>query len=291
MQIVFHLGAHCTDEGRLVRSLLRSRGALLNHAVAVPPPRHYRTLLRETLSILGGATATAKMQSLLLDTLVDADAITRLVLFHENLVCIPQRAISEEGLYPMIGRRLAIIGRLFPDHEVSFQLALCNPATLVPMLALQAGPSGYETVMAGANVLRLRWLTTIRDIVQANPGIDLSLWCNEDTPLIWPEVLRGLAGVGPEVALDGDNDLLIALLTPEGWDWLQTALTEIIPTDASARRELVSQALDAHGLGENMQFDINLPGWTDDIVAQVTEAYIRDCAEIAAMPGVRFVQP
>ena len=40
-----------------------------------------------------------------------------------------------------------------------------------------------------------------------------------------------------------------------------------------------------------MQFDINLPGWTDDIVAQVTEAYIRDCAEIAAMPGVRFVQP
>ena len=291
MQIVFHLGAHCTDEGRLVRSLLRSRGALLERGVAVPPPRHYRSLLRETLGILGGAAATAEMQSLLVDTLVDAEGITRLVLFHDSLICIPQRAISEEGLYPMIGRRLAILGNLFPDHEVSFQLALCNPATLVPLLALQSGPGGYETVMAGANVLRLRWLSSIRYVVQTHPGIRLTLWCNEDTPLIWPEVLRGLAGVGPEVAFEGDNDLLATLLTPEGLKGLETALTEGGTTDVAARRELVSRALEAHGLPEHMEFDITLPGWTEEIVARVTEAYVSDCAMIATLPGVTFLQP
>ena len=291
MQVVFHLGVHCTDHGRLVRSLLRSRSVLLERGILVPPPRLYRALLRETLSLLGGDAATDEVQNLLIDAIIDSDAITRLVLFHENLICIPQRAISEEGIYPMLGRRLAILRNLFHGHDVSFHLALCNPATLVPLLALQSGPGGYEAVMAEANVLRLRWLATIRYAVQTNPGIDLGLWCNEDTPLIWPEVRRQLVGVGPDVALEGDTDLLATLLTSDGLNAVQTALVNIAPTDVAARRELVSQALETAGVREQMEFDITMPGWTADIVACVTEAYVQDCAAIADLPGVTFLQP
>lgn len=291
MQVVFHLGVHCTDEGRLVRSLLRSRSVLLERGILVPPPRLYRALLRETLSLLGGDAATGEVQSLLLDAIVDSDAISRLVLFHDNLICIPQRAISEEGIYPMLGRRLAILRNLFHGHDVSFHLALCNPATLVPLLALQSGPGGYEAVMAEANILRLRWLSTLRYAVQTNPGINLGLWCNEDTPLIWPEVRRQLVGIGPEVALDGDTDLLAALLTPDGLKALQAALTVCSPTDAAARRELVSQALETSSLRDQMEFDITMPGWTEDIVRRVSDAYVQDCTAIAELPGVTFLQP
>ncbi len=291
MRIVFHLGVHCTDEGRLVRALLRSRGALLSLGVAVPPPRHYRSLLRETLGILNGTAASAEVQELLLDVMVDAEGVSRVVLFNDSLICLPQRAISDEGLYPMAARRLATARGLFPDHLTEFHLALCNPATLVPTLAKRAGPDGYEAVMAGANLLRLRWLPTIRQVLQMNPGVQLTVWCNEDTPLIWPEVLRVLTGLAPEVALEGDNDLLATLLTPEGLAGLIPALAGLDPTDRGTRRERISAALELHGRDEEMEIDADLPGWTEQTVERVTEAYIADCAAIAILPGVTFLQP
>ena len=36
MRIVYHLGAHCTDEDRLVRCLLKNRAVLAEAGIAVP---------------------------------------------------------------------------------------------------------------------------------------------------------------------------------------------------------------------------------------------------------------
>lgn len=291
MQIVFHLGAHCTDDGRLVRALLRSRARLFGHGVAVPPPRHYRQMIRETLAILNGAAASPEVQALLLETLTESEHINRIVLFHENLICLPQRAISEEGLYPMAGRRIGAFRRLFPSYPCEFHMALCNPATLIPALARLPGAGGYDAVMAGANMLRLRWAPTIRAIVAENPGVALTLWCNEDTPLIWPEVLRGLTGLAGTVDLEGDGDLLAALLSEDGQNWLASALSEIDAFDVDGRRERVSEALEAYALPEQMEVDIDLPGWTAAAVEEITQAYITDCVALADLPGVRFLMP
>ena len=34
-----------------------------------------------------------------------------------------------------------------------------------------------------------------------------------------------------------------------------------------------------------------LPGWTEDTVAALTNAYLADVAQIRAMPGVTFIAP
>ena len=47
MRIVYHLGAHCTDEDRLVRCLLKNRATLAEQGIVVPAPTRYRKLLRE----------------------------------------------------------------------------------------------------------------------------------------------------------------------------------------------------------------------------------------------------
>ena len=47
MEIVYHLGAHCTDEERLLRCLLKNRGALSAQGIVVPGPARYRNLLRD----------------------------------------------------------------------------------------------------------------------------------------------------------------------------------------------------------------------------------------------------
>ena len=54
MRIVYHLGAHCTDDERLLRCLLKNRGALAEQGIVVPSPTRYRTLLRDTAVHLQG---------------------------------------------------------------------------------------------------------------------------------------------------------------------------------------------------------------------------------------------
>ncbi|MGB3281067.1 MAG: hypothetical protein WBA92_17940, partial [Pseudorhodobacter sp.] len=224
MKICLHLGAHATDDGRLVRSLLRSRTTLAPEVVHIPAPRRYRQILRESLSILNGMPASKEVQQILLDVMVENDGIERLILFHEGLVAIPARAISIDGLYPMAPSRVAAIRNMFPDHETALFLALCNPATMIPALAQRLGADGYNIVMGEASVLRLRWYSTIAAILQANPGVDLTLWCHEDTPRVWPEVLRAIGGVEPNVPMEGELDMLYNLLTEEGFSALTTAL-------------------------------------------------------------------
>jgi len=49
MQVVYHLGAHSTDEERLVRGLLRAKGPLAERGVIVPGPGRYRPVAARDL--------------------------------------------------------------------------------------------------------------------------------------------------------------------------------------------------------------------------------------------------
>lgn len=291
MQIAVHLGAHCTDEGRLVRSLLRSRGALREQGVIVSPPRHYRPLLRETMNILNGSVATGEVQELLIDTLVDEDDAHRVILFNEYLICIPQRALSPDGIYEMAGRRIAAFAKVFPDHECQFFMALCNPATMAVTLVKRAGPDGYDAVLAGVDIFQQRWLATVRDILATNPGINLTLWCNEDTPLIWPEILRAIGGSSANDPLEGDQDLLNALLSDQGIADLATALEGVAIDDVQKRHAIYSSALEKHALAEELDVEVDLPGWSAEHIERITNIYMAECQAISELPGVRFLAP
>lgn len=291
MQIVFHLGVHCTDDGRLIRSILRSRSALLERPVHVPGPRSYRSLLRETLGILNGAVASDEVQSLLLDALTDDDEAERILLFHENLICLPQRIVSENGLYAMAPRRIQAIANLFPGHQCEFHMALCNPAALIPSLVQRGVAESYDAVMGAATTANQRWLPTIRKIVEANRSINLTLWCNEDAPLVWPQILRRICALPDAEALEGDIDMATALMTDPGSADLRDSLAADPPPSPEAWASRVSGALEEHGRGEELAMPVDLPGWTEEVVADLTETYEAECAAIATMPGVRFLSP
>lgn len=107
MQVAFHLGAHCTDEDRLVRSLLKNRGVLASRGIQVPAPGRYRPVLREALKALRGAEASASMGETLLDAILDDDSAQRLVLSSESFLCAPRRAVEDGALYPLAARKAA----------------------------------------------------------------------------------------------------------------------------------------------------------------------------------------
>ena len=59
MRVVFHIGAHSTDEDRIARVLRRNAAQLDRAGVVVPWPARFANVLRDTLVSLRGKPASA----------------------------------------------------------------------------------------------------------------------------------------------------------------------------------------------------------------------------------------
>ena len=206
MRIAYHLGAHCTDEERLIRCLLKNRGVLGAQGIVVPPPSRYRTLLRDTAIQLKGAEATLETQALVLEQIMAEDSATRLILGWDNFLSFPNWALQGK-FYPAAGERVRAFSRIFPGVETEYFLALRNPATFIPAIMAKEPAKDYDAVMAGADPRSLRWSEMIGRLQAANPGAQMTIWCDEDTPLIWPDVLQSVAGPRPGRALDDADEI------------------------------------------------------------------------------------
>lgn len=288
MRIVYHLGAHCTDEERLLRCLLKNRGTLADQGIAVPGPARYRMLVRDTAVSLNGRPASRDTQALVLDQIMEEATADRLVLSWENFLAFPQWVLRG-ALYPSAGDRMRAITRIFPEIGAEFHLAVRNPATFIPALMARQRGRSYAEVMKGLHPQDLLWSDLVRDIREANPEVPLTIWCDEDTPLIWPEVLRAVSGHAPRTVLEGTDDLLAGLMSPEGLARLTAALSAHPPRTVKARRRITAEHLERHGRPEQLEQEIDLPGWTPALAEALTAQYDDDIARIAALPGVRLI--
>ena len=284
MQIVFHLGAHCTDDGLLLRSILRNRARLAKEGILVPGPMRYRELIGEHSTRLRGAPAEAETEALILDAICTDTTADRIVLSSENFLCRKSMVIGHEGLYPKADKS-AWLAACLPNHEVGFAMGIRNPASLLPELA-------KDTDLPDEVILdSLLWSDVIADISAANPGTDILVWCHEDTPFIWSELMRELTGHDHFIELDGEFDMLETIMSEDGMDRLQDFLDSREVTDQIKRRRAVSAFLEAHAITEAVEHEIDLPGWTEDTIEVLTDIYEEDVARIAALPHVTFVSP
>jgi hypothetical protein len=290
MRIVCHLGVHCTDEERLLRCLLRNCGTLAEQGIAIPGPARYRALLHDTLAALKGETATGDTQTRVLEQIMDRAEARRLVLSCDSFLAFPPGALRS-SLYPDGPERLRALTRVLPEADCEFFLAVRNPATFVPaLLGTQPGRSYHET-MTGIDPMALRWSDLIGRIVALNPAVPLTVWCDEDTPLLWPELLQSLSGHADGTILDGADDFLATLMPPDGMTRMRSSLARHPLASGTERREIITDFLGKFALPERLETEIDLPGWTEDYVAALSDAYDRDAARIAAMPDITFLQP
>ncbi len=293
MQIVYHLGAHCTDEERLLRCLLKNRGILADQGIIVPGPTKYRNLLRDTAVALKGNPASRNTQALILDQIMQEDGAERLILSWENFMSYPLWALRGK-IYPSAAERVRAFSNIFPEIQATFCLAIRNPASFLPgIFGRQAqdktrGKSA-DDFFKGTDIFSLRWSETLQSVLDANPSTPLIVWCDEDTPLIWPEVLQTVTGHSQDLVLGDTDDLLEQIMSPEGLTRLRAYLQSHPPATPALRRKVISAFLDKFARAERMTQAIGLPGWTDDTVARLTETYERDVATIQQMPGVHFI--
>lgn len=287
-QIAFHVGVHTTDEERLFRSLRLNADVLREQKIELCDNQLNEPILNEAGQALRGGVASPEMEEVVIDTLVEGDDTQRLIISRPSLLGVPRRLFNVTSMMEYTGDKMIELANIVPSIETEFLIGLKNPATLMARLIARASVS-YDMLMNSSDPLKKRWGPTMIDVVQKLRGRKLVVWCHEDMPMIFPEVLHRLAGVEAGTQLKGGDRLLRDLLTAEGVKYLR----EEIPFDmeVKARRAAVETLLEKHARKDVMNMHIDCPGWTTELVEQMTADYHEDIAMIAALPGVEFISP
>lgn len=291
MQIAFHIGAHCTDEDRLLKTLLKNANTLLQQGVAVPGPGKYRALIRETIQTLDGATPPEDTRDILLDAICENDDIDRIVMSNENFICVPNRILANSVFYAQAEKRVCALHQLFPDDDITLFLAVRHPAAFLQDTFKRSKATSLSAYLGMMHPEELSWADVVRRIKQAAPDTPLTVWCNEDSPLLWEQLIRQLSDVTDETELAGGLDMLASIITAEGMTALTEQLRKTPPASDADRHAVIADIWDNHAMPDAMEDVIDLPELDPALVDEMTQSYEDDIAEIAAMPGVTLLMP
>ncbi|GIT90663.1 hypothetical protein JANAI62_11180 [Jannaschia pagri] len=288
MEIAIHLGAHCTDEDRILGALQGDTKFLREQGVLIPPPGKSRPALRKALqanqkTLLPGAPKD------LAGEITDGAEAARLILSHEGFLGAYARVLAGDTMYDDAGPKAAALRDLFPGHESRFFLGIRNPATFIPALFEASSVDDFTPFISGQDVAQMRWSDVIERIRGACPEVPLVVWCNEDLPLIWPDILRAISGIDLEHS--GDEMILKEIMTEAGFKRLQTYLRDNPTPTLSMWRKVVTAFLGKYVDETKVDEEIALPGWSQDLIAMLTSLYEQDLAIIRARGDVTFLVP
>lgn len=292
MKIILHAGAHATDDDKLLRCLLRNADDLRGRGVAVPGPSRYRQLLSGSLSALAKADPTPEARDILLETVLDDDKanIARIVFSHEDLFCVPKIAIGQGRIYPRAHERLRHAVRLFDGDRPELFLGIRNPATWLPAVHARTPHRSFEAFLHDADPTWLRWSELIERIHDTLPDLPVTVWCNEDSPLIWGEIVRAMAGLASGTKIKGAFDLLSEIMSDEGMLRFRAYLKQNPGMPEPKKRRVMIAFLEKYAIEEAVEEELDVSGWTEQHVAVLTELYEQDTARIAAMQNVTLLE-
>lgn len=290
MEIALHVGAHLTDDGRLVRCLVKNREILFGQGIEVPAPGRYRdTLLRMATSGAEGALSPEAGQ-MLLDDVLDSDETRRVVLSEANMMAWKSGAVRAGALYPMAGARMAGLREALSDHQVEIFLAIRNPASLLPALLPHLKPQAAQ-VLRTAPVENLRWAPLVGALRRAWPEAALTVWCDEDTPFIWHRVLQAVSGHPEETSLAHTFDWFDQVMIEGGAQKLEQYLRAAPPVDDAHRQRVIGAFLDKYYDPAKVEQDLTIPEWGEDMVDHLTELYEEDVDQMAHASDIKMIQP
>jgi len=291
MQLVLHTGAHFTEEDRLLKCLLRNKGDFAKRGVAVPGPSTYRRLLRDTLSAMKDNEPSLTAREVLLDAILDDEDADRVILSNAHLYGPPRVAARAGQFYPFAEEKLMRLSRIFPDDQIHVYFALRNPATFLPALSTKVPELTESEFLGGCAPAEMRWSQFITRIRAAAPRVQITVWCNEDAPLIWGDIIRDMAGLLPGEKIVGAFDLLADIMSKDGMLRFRSYLKSHPDMTEIQKRRVMAAFLDKFALEDRIEEELDLPSWTDALVATLSDVYDEDVAQIARIPGVDVIAP
>lgn len=287
--IALHIGAPNTDNGQLTWSLRKDADALLKQGVMIRRPGTYLKVLQQMLRKQEQEFVTEQERDVFLANMVKDQNVSRIILTNSGFLGVPGWMLSGGRLYRNAGRNTAALRGLFPGNPCEFFLGLRDPATLIGPVFKSQSSRTWAQFAGGVDFLDLRWSDVIADIQQRNPGCHVTVWCNEETPVIWPNILGQVTGLGQSFRFQGELDITRGIISEAGYERLEAYLSSR-PGLSDAQRERVRELFLSYFHSEDaLEEEIDLPGWSQVLVDQMSESYLADTELIRHMPGVTFL--
>ena len=292
MQIALHTGLHFTDEGKLLGSLAKNREVLAKRGISLPKPSSYRNQLRDILNngdlVHGPETRDGFILGLKDKHVQSPD---RIILSNDNFFSVPRLALRDNTYYPGAEEKLRDFCNLFHGCEIEICLSVRNTASFVPALLASVPEDSAHMMLEGLVPTALRWSDLIRRLREAAPHVGLTVWCNEDTPIIWEQLLRELTGVEPTLKLEGRDDLLTEIMSAEGLSRYTDYLAKHPAMTEMQKRRVIAAFLDKFALEDELEEELEIQGWNEEYIDALTEIYDEDVYEISRIPGINLVTP
>jgi hypothetical protein len=210
------------------------------------------------------------------------------ILLWESFLCAPRWAIDDDRFYPMAAERLQQMRNLFPSADCSVVLAIRNPASFLPALVGAVPDVSVDELFGNTDPAHLRWSDTIAAMRGACPDTPITVWCDEETPFLWPEILQSVTGHSDALELAHTYDWFASVMTEDGLAKMTQWLQANPPMTEDQRRRIISIFLDKF-YRPDVEPDISVLGWNDDFVDVLSELYEQDVDLIREMPGVTLL--
>jgi len=291
VEIAIHLETPSVDDRQLFLSLNRDRAMLVDNGIFLGRPRKYRRFIDDRISDLQGRESTLVGQQNLLKSIVPRHQNGRLILSGNKYLGISSWMLNSGRLYQNVGKNTARLRTLFPGDACEFFLPLRNPVSFIPSIYLSQKKKTYEEFVGGMDLRNILWSDVVADILKDNPGCPISVWCNEDSPFIWTDILREISALDFSSRFSGESDIVKTIISDEGTKRLTQFLGQNPNIDELNRRKVHSIFLEYFANEDFVEEEINLPGWTGELVEELTEIYEADVEKIANMSGVKIISP
>ena len=291
MQVVLHAGAHFTEEERLLKCLLSNRESFSQRGIAVPGPGKYRDLIRHTLHALKSAPPSPGARDVLLDAILDEEDADRMILSNAHFFGFAMSAVRGGAIYPTSALKLKQFCSLFPNDEIELFMAIKNPATYLPAVFRKSKISDLQNFLGVPDPCDIRWSDTLNAMRLACPNVAITVWCSEDAPLIWAQIVREMAGLEHGEKITGGFDLLREIMSQEGMKRFRTYLKSHPNMTEMQKRRVIAAFLDKFAIEDQIEEELDMPGWTEEMVDNLSDAYDEDVFAIQRIPGVTVIMP
>ena len=291
MQLVLHAGAHYTEEERLLKSLLANAETLSKNGTFVPGPSTYRGLFRDTLNAMYKSSVAEGARDVLLDAVLEDTEAKRVILSDANFFRTPATAMVEGMLYPAAPVRMMRMVQLFPYDQIELFIGIRNPATLLPILHGVSLDNSDAHFWGNRDPADVRWSETLELLHDSAPEIAVTVWCNEDAPLIWGKIMHEMAGLPEAAKMKNEFDLLETIMTTEGMKRFRSYMEAHPEISGAQEQRVISAFLDKFAMEDAIEEELDMVGWTDDLVEEMTENYDQDVLRIQQIPGIRMILP
>jgi len=98
-----------------------------------------------------------------------------------------------------------------------------------------------------------------------------------------------MSGIDDDQKIMGGFDLLASIMSEEGMNRFLNYLQTHPPKSEMQKRRVIAAFLDKYAVEDKIEEVLDMPGLTNDLVAELSQIYDNDVTFIENLPGIDFI--